>query len=179
MQLWSERKMAKPDLVALFDPTRDFELVEPRTIGFWLTLPSGIFVAIGVMMVLDVGYESKVKAWFALIFFGLCLAVGLFKLFGKPDTMKFDQSGFIYTSLGRVVRQEWAHVTGFGTYRVFGIIGNKMVGMNMRTDLQSPATAIAKGLAGFDGALPTSYGVKHQVLAQAMQTRMEAAHARR
>jgi hypothetical protein len=177
---WSDYKLAKPDLTALNDPTRDFELVEPRTKGFWLTIGSAIFVAIAIMMLADEAYDQKAIAWGIVIFFGLGVIIGAIKLFGKPDTIKFDQEGFAYVNLGKSIRMEWEQLTGFGTYKVGPPFGaTTMVGMNLNERMQSAGTALAHGLAGFDGALPTSYGVKPMVLAQAMQTRMEAAHTRR
>lgn len=171
--------MAKLDLAALNDPLNEYEVIEPRTTGFWLTLGSLVFVLAGIFMLRQKDPVQTMIAWGTLIFFGLCLLVGLLKLFGKADSLKFDQNGLTYTSLGRPVRIEWDHVAEFGTY-INGpaFLGTKMIGMNMTEAQKTKATAMASALVGFDGALPTTYGVKATVLADALQTRLEAYWAR-
>jgi hypothetical protein len=171
--------MAKLDLLALNDPSRDFKLIEPRTKWFWISLGSGIFVAVGLLL-LSNGEDNLVAAWGAIVFFGLCLVVGLLKLFGKPDWIKFDQNGFTFSNFGKETRFEWRDMTGFGTYKVGPPLGaTTMIGINLSESQKSKLTSFNNALVGFEAALPTNYGVKPMDLAMAMQKRMEASQAGR
>jgi hypothetical protein len=115
-----------------------------------------------------------------MIFFGMGVIVGALQLFGKPDKIAFDQQGFTYRNLGKSVRMEWQQIMGFGTYKVGPPLGaTTFVGMKLVPDLQNAGTVLADGLTGFHGALPTTYGVKPVVLAQAMQARLEASRLKR
>jgi hypothetical protein len=171
--------MAKPDLSALSDSTRDFRLVEPRTKWLWVSLGSGIFVAIGLLL-LSNGENNLVATWGAIVFFGLCLMVGLMKLFDKPDWIKFDQNGFIFSNFGKETRFEWRDMVSFGTYKVGPPLGaTTMIGFNLSESQKSKMTSFNSALVGFEAALPTNYGVKPMDLAMAMQKRMEASQAGR
>jgi hypothetical protein len=167
--------MAKLQLHALGDPLVECELIEPRTTGFWLTVGSLIFVLMGAFLLTQSDPTQTLAAWGAIVFFGLCLIVGLLKLFGKRDTIKFDQSGFTFTNLGQSNRMTWDQFSSFGTYRNgLPLIGAEAVGMNLVESQKTKASNFANKLVGFDGSLPTSYGVKPKILAEALQKRLDA-----
>lgn len=167
--------MAKLNLAELNDPCQVCVLVEPKSMGFWLSFGSLVFVVMGVFLIQQNETGSALAGWLSVVFFGFCLGVGLFKLFGKPDTLTLDHQGLTLTNLGRSHTIMWDHLSGFGTYNNGGLPwGPKMVGLNMTETHKTKGTALANSLSGFDGALPTSYGVKPRTLADALQRRLEA-----
>lgn len=165
--------MSKVDLNALMDCSQIVDLVEPRTTGFLLTLASGIFVAIGLFMVRDPN-ANPTAGWGALIFFGLCLIIGLMKLFGASDSLRIDEDGFSYSSLGRVTRVQWDTLQSVKPVTLgLPIIGQRVVGFTFLSKYRQSGADLARKISGSDGAMPSSYGVKAQMLAVAMQKRLE------
>jgi hypothetical protein len=167
--------MAKPNLDALADRTQNCVLTEPKGKFIWLSISALAFVVIGVFMVRGNNAGDVIAGWVGIVFFGLCLLVGLLKLWVKLDTLTLDQTGLTFTVLGRTNFILWDQITEFGTYNQSGLpLGPKVVGMNFKEVHKTKATAIASSMVGFDGGLPSSYGVKPHVLAEALQRRLAA-----
>jgi hypothetical protein len=165
--------MSKVDMATLVDCSKVVDLVEPRTTGVLLSLGSGIFVTIGLFMIQDPSANPQ-TSWGALIFFGLCLVVGLMKLFGSSDVLRLDEDGFSYTSLGRVTRIQWGTLASIKPITLgLPFIGQRVVGFNFLDKYRQSSANFARSISGSDAAMPSAYGVKAKVLAAAMQKRLE------
>ncbi|WP_078119463.1 STM3941 family protein [Thiosocius teredinicola] len=89
---------------------------------FLLTLAAGIFVAAGVWLYLsassDVGWENplfvQIVAVIGVLFFGLCTAYGLRKMFDTTPGMVIDDKGIVDNSSGVSAGFiPWSDVIGF------------------------------------------------------------------
>ena len=126
-----------------------------------------ILMAGGILMIQD----EKVMGWIGTIFFGLCAAVFLFQIcYPKSSFLTISEDGLEIGSLFRSQKLSWVDISEFGTYSILqnGLPVRKMVGYNFSEHYQgaSKARAFAKSLAGFEGALPDTYGYSAEELAQ-------------
>jgi len=128
----------------------------------WLVIALGslAFVLIGVWMV----RSRDMLGWLGIVFFGLCLSVSLICMLPNASYLRLTPDGFTMCSLFRAHTTRWEDVTGFGVARVFT---NKMVMFNYVEAYQrSPKLrSLNTGLTGFEAAIPDTYGLKHEELA--------------
>lgn len=114
-----------------------------------------IFVAIGAMMVGD--DSTNLKAWLALVFFGLCAAIFAFLLM-RPQVLELDAKGF--TVRGGFIRAPkkvlWRDVESVFVYKLPR--GGKMIGYNLVPAARKD-TALGRIARSFgaDGALPKGW----------------------
>jgi len=92
-------------------------------------------------------------------FFGLCALVALVSLLPGANHLRLDADGIELRSLFRVTRWGWRDVVRFGPTRV-GL--HTMVGIDFADHVDAAARLrrVNRGLTGFDGALPDTYGHK-------------------
>lgn len=136
-----------------------------------LGLGTLLFVLTGLWMVRD----GDAFGWLIVGFFGLCLLVFLALLLPGAAYLALDSEGFTMCSLFRAHTLRWADVTGFGIGRV---LTNKMVMFNF-VDSYRPTPGLRtlnSNLVGFEAALPDSYGLSHEALAQLMNQYKAASH---
>ena len=128
----------------------------------WLVVALGslAFVLIGIWMV----RSREMLGWLGIVFFGLCLSVSLSCILPKASYLRLAPDGFTICSLFRAHTIRWQDVTGFGVGRVFT---NKMVMFNYVESYQrsSKLRSFNTELTGFEAAIPDSYGLKHEDLA--------------
>ena len=128
----------------------------------WLLVALGslAFVLIGIWMV----RSRDMFGWLAIVFFGLCLAVSLICLLPKASYLRLTPDGFTMCSLFRAHTIRWEDVTGFGVGTVFT---NKMVMFNYVESYQRTPRlrSFNTELTGFEAAIPDSYGLRHEDLA--------------
>src|SRR6186713_2208657 len=74
-----------------------------------LFLGSGAFVAIGVFLIL----KGESTAWFAVAFFGLCLAVSVVLLLPGSTKLTIDREGIHITNMFRLTHIRWRDVDSF------------------------------------------------------------------
>lgn len=171
--------MPRIDLTALNNSETTIIINEPRGKWILISLVSATFVAIGAFVLGDSGGMDTFMAWGSIGFFGLCLLVSMIKVFGKADYLMLDPSGFTYTTLGRVKRLEWHQLESFGVAKVGPAMGStSLIAFNYVPTMRPRGSDLSQSIAGFDGALPTNYGVKAAILAEAMQQRLVASHSR-
>lgn len=135
----------------------------------WLAMValSAVFVWIGVTVM----GTHPVVGWSCLVFFGLCGAIGVLNLLPNASRLVLDDDGFEIRSLFRTSRVRWADIARFGTLRI-GL--HRIVGFDFVEGYRGSdgLRRINRDLSGFQGALPDTYGLKADALAERMQARL-------
>ena len=119
------------------------------------------FVAVGVWML-----PLKPLAGFSVIvFFGLGVLVGVVHLFPGSSYLELDQTGFTTCNLFRKSTYRWADIAEF--LPVFANDVKPLVGVRFVPGfpLSARFRKFATELAGAEGALPDTYGLKASELA--------------
>ncbi|MCW5581131.1 MAG: PH domain-containing protein [Luteimonas sp.] len=126
-----------------------------------------------VWMGSTVASKHPAVAWSCMVFFALCGVVGVVNLLPNASRLVLDDDGFEIRSLFRASRVRWADVARFGTMRI-GL--NTMVGFDFVAGYRGNdrLRRINRGLSGFQGALPDTYGMKAAALADRMEARLAA-----
>ena len=127
----------------------------------------GIMTAAGIWLIAD-------GQWFGFLpagFFGLGIVVGVVLLLPGSSFLELDADGFLIRNLFRDSRLSWADVDGFEARR---LNTRKFVTVNFARDYTaSPrGRALARTLAGAEGALPDTYGMSAEGLAKLMNDRL-------
>jgi len=147
-------------------------LLRPKP-GKWLVVALGslAFVLIGIWMV----RSHEMLGWLGIVFFGLCLFVSLICMLPKASYLHLTADGFTVCSLFRASTTRWEDVTGFGVGRVFT---NKMVMFNyVKSYQRSPKLrSFNTELTGFEAAIPDSYGLRHEDLADLLNRYKASSH---
>ncbi len=153
---------AFPDLPVTLYPNR------ART-ALWLLL-SLVFLAIGVLMVRD----GKLAGYFVGGVFALGVLVFAINLHPQAAYLLLTEEGFTYCSLFRAHAVPWAAVAGFAVIVLPTATVNKprLVAWNFVPDYPSKGSArkISQALSGYEAALPDTYGLKYDELAELMNT---------
>jgi hypothetical protein len=147
-------------------PAVAIETLRPRmSSAVWLLLGSLAFVAIGIWMGRDEGWIGYACA----AFFALCGLVAVVSLIPGANSLRIDDDGLTCRSLFRRWSVRWGEIDRFfvvetrqGMFRV-----RDLVGWNY---LPGPGTGgrgrwLSAALAGCEGALPDTYGMKAAELA--------------
>ena len=158
---------------------RDATAIAPETLrprrssAVWLFLGSSVFVAIGLWM----GSEEGWIGYAIAAFFGLCAAVGLVQLLPGSSSLRIDRDGLTCRSLYRRFSVRWDEVDRFFvvTLRQGGFRVHAMVGWNYLPGRGPPGRGrrLSSALAGCEGALPDTYGVKAAELADRLNGCLE------
>lgn len=139
----------------------------------WLAV-SAAFTAGGVWMV----YSGEVMGWFVALFFGLCVVVFAVLLLPNSAYLSIGPDGFTVCSLFRAHSYRWSDVGPFAVdcprpcpYR--------MVVFNFSEKYcASPrARKVAAAMTGYEGALPDSYGMTLEELADLLNENRERYNA--
>ena len=144
-----------------------FELLRPSP---WKRLAllaiSAGFVWVAVVVI---GDRHPVIAWILGGFFGLCGGFALVALLPGANHLRLDAEGIELRSLFRSTRWRWRDVVRFGPTRV-GL--HTVVGIDFADHVGSAAhmRRVNRGLTGFDGALPDTYGHRAADLAARLET---------
>ena len=143
-----------------------FTVYPKKTTMLLMFLVSVVFVAGGILMIRD----GEKMGWLCAGFFGLGIPVFLIQLYPKSSFLTVSEEGIEFCALFRRHRLRWSDISEFGTYtlRHRGLPVSKMVGFNYAAGYQraSKARRVAQALAGFEGALPDTYGFRAEELAQ-------------
>jgi hypothetical protein len=108
--------------------------------------------------------SGEAIGWAALVFFGLCAVVAVVTLLPGASYLRLEPEGFVMCSLYRADRlRRWDEVTGF---HVYSTPGGAQVGFDFSPGARPPGSGLARGLAGVDGGLPNTYGLKAEELAE-------------
>lgn len=122
-----------------------------------------VFVAIGLLM----SREQPAMGYFCAAFFGLGIPVFLLQMLPGKSYLELAHDGFVTSSLFKRATVQWNDIAEL---RVIRIHGNKMVGWNYNAAYRGRSTghAVSSALAGVHGALPDTYGMKAEALAELM-----------
>jgi hypothetical protein len=123
----------------------------------WMLLGSLLFVAAGFWMLSD----GRVTAYLTIAFFGLCALVFGISLLPNSSYLRLAREGFTVCSMFRSRFIEWRHVGEFGVTRI-GL--KKMVGWDPSHSTSKLGRA-NKAMCGYASALPDTYGMKAEDLA--------------
>lgn len=121
------------------------------------------FLAMGILMIRD----GEVMGWFATIFFGLGFLVLLINFIPGASYLKLNKEGFEVCSMFRKHQYKWSEIQSFGV----GVISNnKMVMFDFTEEYgkQTNARKVSSFLAGAEGALHDTFGLKAEELAALM-----------
>jgi len=153
-------------------PLPAFELLRPSP---WKMLALLAISAGFVWMAVTIGDRNLLFAWICGGFFGVCALIALVALLPGANHLRLDADGLELRSLFRVTRWGWRDVVRFGPTRV-GL--HTLVGVDFAdyVDTAARVRGINRGLTGFDGALPDTYGHRAADLAAKLE-RWRAAHA--
>jgi hypothetical protein len=148
------------------EPPREMTLYPSRKAWLPVLLISIAFTAVGIWNI----PEGEGMAWAASIFFGLGTVVsGLIVCFPKMTSLRLTDEGFIIQSLFRGQLVRWDDVSFFG---VTSVGGPAMVGFSFVVSYagQKFGRQLARDLCGYDGALPDTYGMTADNLADLLNT---------
>lgn len=107
--------------------------------------------------------RNLLVAWLCGGFFGLCTLVALVALLPGANHLRLDAHGFEIRSLFRIRRYRWDDIVRFGPTRV-GL--HTMVGLDFADHVGQAARLrrVNRGLTGYHGALPDTYGLRVDAL---------------
>ena len=127
----------------------------------WLLLLCSAFTAGGIWMVRD----GQTMGWFCGGFFALGIPIFLLQLHPRASYLTVSPDGFEFSSLFRKTRYRWSDLAAFGTYTLRP--GGTFVGFDYSPSwpISPKLRAAAKAMAGFEGGLPDTYGMKAEELA--------------
>ena len=139
----------------------DVELLRPSP---WKMLALLAISAGFVWIAVVIADRNLLIAWLCGVFFGLCGLVALVSLVPDANHLRLDADGLEIRSLFRSTRYPWRDIARFGPTRV-GL--HTMVGLDFAGHVDDAARLrrVNRGLTGFDGALPDTYGRKAATLA--------------
>src|SRR5437588_1319158 len=123
-----------------------------------MLIGSLIFVAAGFWMLAD----HPVSGYASIIFFGLCAVVFCINLLPNSSYLRLTREGFTMCSTFRCRSIEWRHVSNFGVARIGT---RKMVGWDPAHQISKMGKA-TKAFSGYVSALPDTYGLKAEELAE-------------
>lgn len=140
-----------------------FTVYPKKTKMLLMFLVCAVFVAGGILMIRD----GQKMGWLCAGFFGLGIPIFLIQLYPRSSFLTVSEEGIEFCSLFRRHKLRWSDISEFGTYTIrhHGLPVSKMVGFNYSAG-SSKARLVSKALAGFEGALPDTYGFRAEELAQ-------------
>jgi hypothetical protein len=149
-------------------------VLRPGRVTWLLVLGISLTFVVGGLLALfwprQPGAPEKEGAWImwaCVGFFGLCAVVALLQFLPQSSCLRLGAEGFTIRTLYREQTYRWEDVDTFGVTRVRL---NKMVGFNFAPHFQRAARLrrVSAALVGFEGALPDTYGMKAEELADLM-----------
>jgi hypothetical protein len=141
----------------------------------WLfVLATSVLFSVGGTLMIR---QGDAMGWAVLIFFGLGVVIATAAMLPGAGSLTLDHDGFEVTSLFRRHQTRWQDSAGFQAARLPPAPQKWVV----YDDLRQSTKSIAKfnvGLAGRNAALPDTYGLSADDLAQLMAQWRERALAR-
>lgn len=146
-------------------------LVLRRSIAKWFKVlaASTGFVALGTAMIWWPGnFDTKTPpliAWVTVAFFGLGLPISIIQLLPGAADLTLDGEGFVVRNLFRRSSYRWSDVSAFAAVEIGG---QASVAFDRHSPQESTAEAMSTHLVGRNSALPETYGLTAEDLAQLM-----------
>jgi uncharacterized membrane protein len=145
-------------------PTTHEETLHPRKRKWALVfLGSAAFVAGGFFMVNQSNSSSeRFWAYLCIVFFGLCVLVGLIQFIPGSSFLRLGPDGFTVRAMWRSTFYRWSDVEQFGVTRIppanQPVVGFDFSTNYPRRDQARVIKRINRNLTGFEAALPDNYG---------------------
>ncbi|HEU5058858.1 MAG TPA: hypothetical protein VFU21_20130 [Kofleriaceae bacterium] len=153
-------------------------LYPKRSTTAWLLLGSSAFVVVGVWM----GREEGWIGYACAAFFGLCAAVAIVHLVPGASSLSIDGDGLSCRSLFRRWSVRWDDIDRFYpvAIRQGGVRVHQMVGWDYLPGRGPPGRGrrLSSAIAGCEGALPDTYGMTAQELADLLNRLLDESRAR-
>jgi hypothetical protein len=151
---------------------KDITLYPSRVKSGFLLFISSLFTVTGIWMIMETG---SWKGWLAAVFFGICTVVFVINLLPGKSYLKLTAEGFEVSSLAKKYFLKWTDVAGFG---VSSIGMNKMVVFNYAPSYAKAKNGrnISRSVAGWEGGLHDTFGMKAEKLMNLMNAYQIAAH---
>lgn len=145
------------------DPTLPCTLRASKLKMLGLLILSAAFTALGLWM----ASEAPLTGYLCAGFFGLGLLVFAVQLLPKSSYLHLAQDGFTFAALFGSQTVRWRDVESFSVVRIGH---NDMVAWDFAPHYkrQPRGRAVSRGIAGVEAALPDTYGMKAQALANLM-----------
>ena len=153
--------------------TSDEQILRP---GPWkqglALLVSLVFVTSGVLLM-----DGSWEGWLATGFFGLCSVTLVVTMLPGASYLRLHQDGFEMRTLFRATHFKWSDIGNIG---VTSVNLNRMVAFDFAEHYrgQHRGRAVARGLTGWEGALPNTYGMSARDLAALMTAYRDRAKVR-
>ena len=147
--------------------------LRPSRTRWLLVLAIGLLFAVGGVWMIQ---DGKWMGWYVLVFFGLVALIAAVAMLPGAGGLILDREGFDVTSLFRRYRIRWQDTADFAAVSI-PPAHQKMVGYN---DLKQSSSRLAKmnvAIVGRDAAIPDTYGLSADALAQLMAQWRERALA--
>ncbi|UNK42808.1 PH domain-containing protein [Luteimonas sp. S4-F44] len=121
-----------------------------------------------VGLAVAIGGRQPAVAWGLGGIFGACTLVALAGLLPGAHHLRLDANGLELRALFRTTHLAWSDIARFGTTRV-GL--HPVVGLDFAPHVDHGARLrrVNRGLSGFHGALPDTYGLGADALAARLQ----------
>lgn len=119
------------------------------------------FVVLGTMVGVSKGDVAVIVG---VVFFAVCALVFVVQLHPQASYLTLKSDGLVCCSLFRKFEVKWEEVQGF-TARPIGRINMVLFDYSPGYDRQLKGRQVAKAIAGYEGALPDTYGFKASELA--------------
>ena len=121
-----------------------------------------------VLLTLFVNKPSKLFYWIGLIFFGLGVIIFSIQLvFPKTSYLKITEKGIEIRNIFKPSFMSWEIIQDFEVGSIPIRFRKKkmiMINFDKTYNKQNFGRELARSMAGFEGALPESYGMKHEEL---------------
>ncbi len=144
-----------------------------RSAVFYLLIGIG-FVVLGLWMAESEGWIGYACAGF----FALCIPVGVVQLLPSSTYLEIKPEGFTICSMFRKTSVQWDVVDEFFvvTMKQTGMTVHKMVGFNYvpSYDRSRIGRRVGKAIAKCEGALPDTFGMKAEELAELLNSKLAA-----
>lgn len=139
------------------------------------------FLVVSVLFVLGgiwLRDDGPVVAWLTIAFFGLGAAVFSANLLPGSSYLKLTSEGFEQRVLFRTHNEDWINIQHFEAYRN-PTSSSRLVGFVYDPNYASTARGaagrkISRSMVGLDGALPDTYGMSADELAELMNDWLES-----
>ena len=145
------------------DQSLPITLYPDRLRGLLLIAVSAIMVAASIFLI----GKNPVVGWIGAVLFGLMLIVFVVQLLPGSSSLELTSEGFTLTSLYVRSFRRWSDINDV---RVVKVGRRQVVGFQYRPGYRAKATLrrFNRASAGIDGALPITYGMKVEDLADLM-----------
>lgn len=156
--------MAGKSSLASLNEDGSLTLYPSKLSAIGLLLGCVAFVVIGIHL----GMTEGIFGYFAAAFFGLGIPIAIVQLIPGSTYLRIDNDGLTLCNMFRETKIPWDIIDRFGVATIKTESSTtKMVGINFTSSYKKAKAMrrISAAISGFDGGLPSNYGMKVEELA--------------